>query len=152
MADINYDQQASDASHSKRANFVDVYLGQRVRLRRLVLGLSQEKLGELLKITFQQVQKYERGTNRISASRLYFMARELGVPVGYFYEGLEQEGSAATPGFAEAQSLESTLFKFIATREGVALIREFERITDPAKRRAVLDIIRAMAGESPAQT
>src|SRR5436189_681918 len=82
---------------SRRANPVDVHVGSRVRLRRMMLGMSQEKLGESLGITFQQIQKYEKGTNRIGASRLQHIARVLTMPVSYFFEGAPGMAAALMP-------------------------------------------------------
>src|SRR5271155_2142489 len=86
----------------KQANPIDAQVGNRVRLRRMLVGMSQEKLGEFLGLTFQQVQKYEKGVNRIGAGRLYQVAQILSVPVGYFYEGII-EHMPAGPGVAESQ-------------------------------------------------
>ena len=79
----------------KQANPVDGQVGNRVRLRRMLIGMSQERLGELLGLTFQQVQKYEKGVNRIGAGRLYQVAQILGVPINYFYEGVTQQSAEA---------------------------------------------------------
>ena len=137
-----------DAPGSKKANAVDAQIGNRVRLRRMLVGMSQEKLGELLKVTFQQIQKYERGTNRISASRLFHVSKVLGVKIDYFFDALQfAEESATIPGFAESSSGEGEMLVFLATREGIELNRAFQRIADPAKRRAVVELVRTMAGE-----
>lgn len=130
---------------SRRANPVDVHVGGRVRLQRMLLGVSQEKLGEQLGLTFQQVQKYEKGVNRIGASRLFDLARVLGVPIAYFYEGAPgiAQADAATPGMAERPA-DTFMFEFLNTREGLELNRAFARITDPKSRRAVVDLVRAL--------
>lgn len=133
---------------SRRANPIDVHVGSRVRLRRMLLGISQEKLGEQLGLTFQQVQKYEKGVNRIGASRLFDLSRVLSVPIDYFYEeapGLAS-GAAAAPGMAERPS-DTFMFEFLNTREGLELNRAFARITDPKTRRAVVDLVRSLGGE-----
>lgn len=136
------------APNSKRANAVDAQIGSRVRVRRMLIGMSQEKLGELLKVTFQQIQKYERGANRVSASRLFHIAKVLGVPVGYFYDKLNvAEDDYALSGFAETSNDETSMMEFLNTREGIELNRAFQRIVDPAKRRAVVELVRTMAGE-----
>jgi len=118
---------------------VDIHVGGRVRMRRTVLGLSQERLGEAIGLTFQQVQKYERGTNRIGASRLYELSLVLNVPVGFFYEeyGARQDGgmSEAPAGYAAA-----TL-----QRDALELMGVFQRITDPDMRRRVLDLAKSIA-------
>jgi len=133
---------------SRRANPVDVHVGSRVRLRRMLLGMSQEKLGEHLGLTFQQVQKYEKGINRIGASRLFDLSQVLGVPVQFFYEELAVAGSNA--GFAERPA-ESYAVEFLGSREGLELNKAFARITDPKVRRSIVDLVRAFAGEAAAR-
>lgn len=128
----------------RSANPVDVHVGARVRLRRLMLRMSQDKLGENLGVTFQQVQKYERGTNRVSASRLWGMADVLDVPVQYFFEGLALESGAG--GFGENDQT-PLVYDFINSPDGVQLAAAFSRITDPKVRRQVLQLVRALAGE-----
>lgn len=133
-----------------RPSPIDVHVGSRIRLRRTLLGMSQEKLGEALGLTFQQVQKYERGVNRVGASRLFDLARVLDVPIGFFFDDLPGEaGSGARRlmnGFAEAQDgfQDDTLHR----RETLELVRAYYRITDPSVRKRVFDLIRAM---SPAE-
>ena len=147
IAEHEIPPQDAESPNSKRANAVDGYIGNRVRIRRMLLGMSQERLGELLKVTFQQVQKYERGTNRVSASRLFQLAKVLGVPIDYFYEALVERAGHDNPGFAEPSDDEASLQEFLLTREGIELNRAFQRIIDPSKRRAVVDLVRSMAGE-----
>ncbi len=122
---------------SRRANPIDVHVGSRVRLRRMLLGISQEKLGERLGLTFQQVQKYEKGVNRIGASRLFDLARVLGVSIEYFYEDAPSLTGgvmdAVTPGMAERPS-DGYMFEFLNTREGLELNRLSPR--SPIPRRA----------------
>jgi transcriptional regulator with XRE-family HTH domain len=131
----------------KSPNPVDKHVGSRIRTRRLLVGLSQEKLGEALGITFQQIQKYEKGTNRISASRLQQAARVLGVPVEYFYEGGPQlEGPQS--GFAEGAAADY-VSDFLMTNEGIQLMKAFMRIRDASVRRRVIDLIDAL-GEKTA--
>ena len=117
---------------------IDKHIGQRVRMRRALIGMSQERLGELLGITFQQVQKYEKGTNRISASRLHDVARVLGVEVPFFFqgsgEGASGKGEAASP-----------INDFLSDREGIELAKAFIAITDPGVRRAIVELARATA-------
>lgn len=125
----------------KAANHVDRYVGTRVRVRRLLLGLSQEKLGEALGLTFQQVQKYEKGTNRIGASRLQQIAQFLKVDIGYFFEGLS--GDKRSSGFAEEGT--SYLMDFLSTSDGLQLNRAFARIKDPRVKRRLLALINALA-------
>jgi transcriptional regulator with XRE-family HTH domain len=128
---------------------LDTHVGQKLRQRRLMLGLTQEKLGGLLGLTFQQVQKYERGQNRVSASRLYEIARALRVPVAYFFE--DAPPLAAIPGMAyqKQEPLEENpeASNDYNSRETAELLRAYFRIEDPKKRKRVLDLIRAMGDE-----
>lgn len=134
----------------KNPNPVDVHVGSRVRMRRMLVGMSQERLGEQLGLTFQQVQKYEKGSNRISASRLYQMGRILGVPVQYFFEDLPTEHSGLQPyGFAENAS-EPVIMDFLTSSEGLQLNKAFTQIKDPVVRRKVVELVRTLAGETTA--
>jgi transcriptional regulator with XRE-family HTH domain len=149
--DISIEEDSGDGipRGSRRANPLDVHVGSRVRLRRMLLGMSQEKLGEHLGLTFQQVQKYEKGVNRIGASRLFDLAKVLGVPVQFFYDEAPsgaQGSGAAVAGFAE-QPDESYVVEFLGTREGLELNKAFARISDPKVRRSIVDLVRALAGE-----
>ena len=134
----------------KIPNPIDRHVGSRVRMRRVLVGMSQEKLGEALALTFQQVQKYEKGTNRIGASRLQQISRILGVPVEYFFEGAPQAPDRAqTNGFGEANDT-TYVADFLATNEGVQLNKAFVRIKDPKLRRKVVELVSAMAGDEMA--
>lgn len=115
----------------------------------MLLGMSQEKLGEHLGLTFQQVQKYEKGVNRIGASRLFDLAQVLGVPVQFFYDEAPQAVTdlELAPGFAEPPA-ESYVVEFLSTREGLDLNKSFVRITDPRVRRSVVELVRSLAGEA----
>ncbi len=131
----------------KEPNPIDVHVGSRVRLRRLLVGMSQEKLGEQLGLTFQQVQKYEKGTNRIGASRLYEVSRILNVPVQYFYEEMADNDAHAPGGeqaFAEGDSAPFVM-DFVSSSEGLQLNRAFVEIRDPAVRRGIVDMLKALA-------
>ena len=128
----------------KTPNPIDRHVGSRVRMRRMLIGMSQEKLGEALGLTFQQVQKYEKGTNRIGASRLHRIASVLGVPVEFFYEGAPHS-SAHQGGFAEASS-SSYVSDFLSTGEGVQLVKAFLAIKDAKVRRKIVELITALAG------
>ncbi len=131
---------------NKNPNPIDVHVGNRVRMRRMLIGMSQERLGKELGLTFQQVQKYEKGTNRISASRLYRIAQILGVPVQYFFEDLPTSVAAPVQeGFAEARTEQSMIMDFLNSSEGLQLNRHFAAIKDPAVRRAVVDLVRSLA-------
>lgn len=129
---------------AKVPNPIDKHVGSRVRMRRMLLGMSQERLGEALKITFQQVQKYEKGTNRISASRLQQIANVLGVTISFFYEGAPVEAEAG--GFAEG-SLPPYVADFIGSADGLQLMRSFMRIKDPRVRRTIVNHVKALAGD-----
>ena len=131
---------------SRKPNPMDAHVGTRVRLRRMLLGMSQEKLGEHLGLTFQQIQKYEKGINRIGASRLFDLSQVLGVPVQFFYEELAVGGPGGAAGFAERPA-ESYAVEFLGSREGLELNKAFARITDPRVRRSIVDLVRAFAGE-----
>lgn len=127
---------------NRSANPVDVHVGARIRLRRLWLRMSQDHLGEKLGVTFQQVQKYERGANRVGASRLWGMSEALEVPIEYFFEGL----SDVAPGMAEGDQT-PMVYDFINSPDGVQLAAAYSRITDPRVRRQVLQLVRVLAGD-----
>lgn len=124
-------------------NPIDAHVGARVRLRRMLVGMSQERLGELLGVTFQQIQKYEKGANRIGASRLFEVSGVLEVPVTFFFEGL-QTGAPSSPGMAEASG-EPFVLDFVSSSEGLALNRAFAKIQNPRMRRRVLELVRELA-------
>ena len=134
---------------SRRANPMDVHVGSRVRLRRMLLGMSQEKLGEHLGLTFQQVQKYEKGVNRVGASRLFDLAKVLGVPVQFFYDEapVGMQGAPLAIGFQDGPS-ESYVVEFLGSREGLELNKAFARISDSRVRRSIVELVRSLAGES----
>lgn len=132
-----------------RPSPVDVHVGARIRLRRTLLGMSQERLGDALGLTFQQVQKYERGANRVGASRLFDLSRILDVPINFFYDNMTDAtsagGAASRPatGFAEQQEgfgTDDTLSK----RETLELVRAYYRITDPNIRKRMFDLMKSM--------
>ena len=133
---------------TKAPNPVDKYVGSRVRMRRIMLGMSQEKLGEALGLTFQQVQKYEKGTNRVGASRIQQIAEILQVPVSFLFEG-GPTGLAKADGSSEAAS-PSYVSDFLATTEGLSLTRAFTRISDAKLRRSIVDLVEHIAAhENP---
>ena len=128
-----------------KPNPIDVHVGSRVRLRRNMLGLSQEKLGEAIGLTFQQVQKYERGANRIGASRLHDLSRVLDVPVSFFFDDMDPVRAPAIPaGFAEpaAEAFDADPLR---RRETIELVGAYYRIDDPALRRRLFELARALA-------
>ena len=128
----------------KKPNPVDIHVGSRVRLRRMLLGMSQERLGDGMGLTFQQVQKYEKGVNRIGASRLFHISKILDVPVQFFFEEAPFAGDTSTaPGMAEAES-EGFILEFLNSREGLELNRAFVKIGDGKVRKSVVDLVRAL--------
>ena len=135
---------------SGKPNPIDVHVGARVRLRRTLLGMSQEKLGEALGLTFQQVQKYERGANRVGASRLFDLARILDVPVGFFFDDMNDQVAAASPARIAgiAAEPEAAGLDVMAKRETLELTRAYYRIADPQVRRRVYDLAQALGGEA----
>src|SRR4051794_973551 len=127
---------------TKAPNPVDKHVGSRVRMRRVMLGMSQEKLGDALGLTFQQVQKYEKGTNRIGASRLHHIANILHVRPEFFYDGApgqsQPDGKAVAPDFVS---------EFLATSDGLALSKAFMQIKVVKLRRCIVELVKEMAGE-----
>jgi transcriptional regulator with XRE-family HTH domain len=123
----------------KPPNPIDIHVGGRVRMRRLMLGLSQTKLADSLKLTFQQVQKYEKGTNRIGASRLHHIAHVLQVPVAFFFEGAPSlSASSQGPG---ASNSPAYVYEFLATSDGLTLSESFMHIKDAKLRRCIVDLV-----------
>lgn len=134
--------------NKKKPNPVDIHVGSRVRLRRTMLGMSQEKLGESLGITFQQIQKYEKGSNRIGASRLQRISEVLTVPVSFFFEdlvGSAQGGLQEPPG-------SDYVVDFLSTSEGLQLNRAFVKIGDAKVRRRIIDLVRSLGDASDADS
>lgn len=125
-------------------NPTDIHVGRRMRLRRMLLGMSQEKLATAVGLTFQQVQKYERGVNRVGASRLYDLGKALSVPVAYFFEDM---GGSEEPwmvtGLAEDQADYNS--GSVVKREGLDLLRTYNSITDPDVRRQVIQLVKSIA-------
>ena len=140
-------QRRPGRPRADKPNPIDVQVGSRVRLRRNMLGLSQEKLGEAIGLTFQQVQKYERGANRIGASRLHELSRVLDVPVSFFFDDMDPVRAPAIPGgFAEppAEAFESDPLR---KRETVELIEAYFAIEDAAVRRRLFELAKTLAAE-----
>lgn len=136
---------------SERPNPVDIHVGGRVRLRRTMLGMSQEKLGEAIGLTFQQVQKYERGTNRIGSSRLFELSKVLDVPIPFFFDEMPPEvaGKArrTRPGLAEAAG-PAYETETLARRETLELMRNYYRVGDPSVRKRIFDLVKSLAKAS----
>jgi transcriptional regulator with XRE-family HTH domain len=129
----------------KVPNPIDKHVGSRVRMRRMMLGMSQEKLGDSLGLTFQQVQKYETGTNRIGASRLQQISLILQVPVSFFFEGAPPP-PGRPQGMGEAPS-PAYVTDFLASSDGLSLVRAFVRIENPKLRRRIVELVQEMGGE-----
>ena len=127
----------------KQANPIDIQVGNRVRIRRMLIGMSQERLGDLLGLTFQQVQKYEKGVNRIGAGRLFEVSRILNVPVDFFYEGVAAQGA---PGMSEPEGAPPVM-EFVSSGEGLQLSIAFMKIKDAKVRKRVLDLVKSLAEE-----
>jgi len=138
-----------------RPSPIDIHVGSRIRLRRTLLGMSQERLGDALGLTFQQVQKYERGVNRVGASRLFDISRVLDVPISYFFEDMPEgmsEGPVSGPrgrmyGFAEPhqEPFNAGVDDQLTKRETLELVRAYYRITDPAMRKRMFDLMKSLA-------
>ena len=130
-----------------RPNPVDVHVGSRVRLRRTLLGMSQERLGEAIGLTFQQVQKYERGANRIGSSRLYDLSRVLDVPVGFFFDDMSEEVAARSPAQIQGMAEEQDDYEPdpMAKRETLELVRAYYKIVDPSVRKRLFEMTKALA-------
>ena len=126
---------------------VDVYVGSRVRLRRMVIGMSQEKLGEKLGLTFQQVQKYEKGTNRIGASRLWQISSILGVSIEFFFDDAPIDSEPPRDTVAGSDAVTTALIEFLQSRDGLELNRAFVRVTDPKVRRRMVELVKSLADD-----
>ena len=130
----------------KTPNPIDKHVGSRVRMRRMMLSMSQEKLGDALGLTFQQVQKYEKGTNRIGASRLQQISNILQVPVSFFFEGAPHLPGHHASGMGEAPS-PAYVSDFLATSDGLSLTKSFMKIKNGKLRRRIVDLVEQIAGE-----
>lgn len=130
----------------KSPNPIDIHVGSRVRLRRMMLGMSQEKLGEHLGITFQQIQKYEKGTNRVGASRLQHIATVLKVPISFFFEDAPGTPEEAAKGFAEGKPA-GYVVDFLSSSEGLSLNKAFVQIKDAKVRKRIVDLVKALADD-----
>jgi transcriptional regulator with XRE-family HTH domain len=136
---------------SEKPNPIDVHVGRRLRLRRTLMGMSQERLGQLLGLTFQQIQKYERGVNRIGSSRLYELGQILDVPISFFFDDMAEDGRAPdllAPGLAEDPAefgFEGARELQLDKRETLELVRAYNRIPDPAVRKRLFELAKALA-------
>jgi len=129
----------------KAPNPIDKHVGSRVRMRRMMLGMSQEKLGDALGLTFQQVQKYEKGTNRIGASRLQQISQILQVPVAFFFEGAPNIPLGTRSDHLQEAPSPAYVSDFLATSDGLALTKAFTRISDSKLRRRIVDLVEQIA-------
>jgi transcriptional regulator with XRE-family HTH domain len=136
---------------SDKPNPIDVHVGRRLRLRRTLMGMSQERLGQLLGLTFQQIQKYERGVNRIGSSRLYELGQILDVPISFFFDDMAEDSRAPdllAPGLAEDPAefgFEGARELQLDKRETLELVRAYNRIPDPAVRKRLFELAKALA-------
>ncbi len=132
----------------KSPNSTDKHVGSRVRMRRMMLEMSQTELGNDIGLTFQQVQKYEKGTNRIGAGRLHEIARILQVPISFFFEGSPREPGAPAGAHSEADGppLPSYVTDFLATSDGLALTKAFMQIKDANLRRRIVSLVQEITG------
>jgi len=143
------DDSGERIEREHRPSPIDVHVGSRVRLRRTLLGLSQEKLGDALGLTFQQVQKYERGVNRIGASRLFDLSRVLDVPIGFFFDDMPDAmggtaNMAARRSYGVADQQDGFDDETLHRRETLELVRAYYRINDPAVRKRVFELIKSL--------
>jgi transcriptional regulator with XRE-family HTH domain len=129
----------------KSPDLIDRHVGSRVRMQRMLMKMSQEKLGEALGLTFQQVQKYEKGLNRIGASRLQQISTTLNVPLSFFFEGAPTGAAVEAPSGFEEDSQSQYVVDFMSTAEGLHLNRSFARIRNPRVRRRLVELVAALA-------
>jgi transcriptional regulator with XRE-family HTH domain len=132
-------------SGKKTPNIIDAHVSNRIRMRRMMAGISQEKLGESLGITFQQVQKYEKGTNRIGAGRLFQIAHVLNVPVSFFYDDAPDVDLEKATGFAESTGQVAYMSDFLSKGDGLELYKAFLSIESPKVRKKFVELAKAMA-------
>jgi transcriptional regulator with XRE-family HTH domain len=142
-------EQVIGSDRESRPSPIDVHVGSRIRLRRTLLGMSQERLGESLGLTFQQVQKYERGVNRVGASRLFDLSRVLDVPISFFFDDMPDSLAANFGGVTSrrsggGESQDPFGDDTLSRRETLELVRAYYRITDPSIRKRVFDLIKSM--------
>jgi transcriptional regulator with XRE-family HTH domain len=144
------EEPEADEKGTRRPNPIDIHVGSRVRFRRMLLGMSQEKLAERLGLTFQQIQKYEKGINRIGASRLFDLAQVLGVSVQFFYEEAPGGDGHGLEPIVDDKSDENSIVEFLRSRDGLELNKAFVRISDAKARRAIVELVRSLANDDSA--
>jgi transcriptional regulator with XRE-family HTH domain len=147
-------EQSTGTDRESRPSPIDVHVGSRIRLRRTLLGMSQERLGESLGLTFQQVQKYERGVNRVGASRLFDLSRVLDVPISFFFDDMPDSLSANFGGLPSrrggaTESQDPFGDDTLSRRETLELVRAYYRITDVSVRKRVFELIKSMGPAEP---
>ena len=130
-------------SNERSSTAIDAYVGRRLKQRREELGLSQEKLADFLGISFQQVQKYERGFNRVGASRLFQIGEALGVPTAFFFEGVEPSGRGGLAENDGPQPLQ--VAELLAAPGAMELLTEYATVTSPAQRKKIVELVRVLA-------
>lgn len=133
---------------SKSASSIDAHVGSRVRLRRMLLNMSQEKLAEQLSLTFQQVQKYEKGSNRISAGRLLSIAKILSVPIQFFYDDMPRQDKDYGAVLGMNEESEEFVMDFVNSSEGLQLNQAFNRIKDLETRKRIVELVKTLAETS----
>jgi transcriptional regulator with XRE-family HTH domain len=134
---------------AENRNPVDAHVGARLRLRRTLMGLSQEKLGDAVELTFQQIQKYEKGANRIGASRLFQFSRILEVPPSFFFDDMPEQLAGALKESKETTEGESTQHDPLGKRETLELVRAYYKISEPSVRKRLFELVKAVAGPAP---
>ncbi len=154
MAQAKAENRRDDPNYQiTNNNPIDVHVGRRVRLRRTLLGMSQEQLGDALNITFQQVQKYERGSNRISASRLWDIGQILDVPVSFFFDDMSDDTAAHSPRRMKAGGVkdeyEENPTDPMARRETLELVRAYYSIKNPNLRKRITEMVKSVATAIP---
>ncbi len=148
MSELTSLQAEPPEPNTRSAQAIDVHVGLRVKLRRVHLGMSQEALGEKLGLTFQQVQKYEKAVNRISASRLYQISEVLGVPVQFFFDDLPDQTGDGASAATLVEPVECAIVEFLHSRQAMELHKAFASISDPDVRSSLVAHTRALAQHS----
>jgi len=134
---------------AEKRNPVDMHVGSRLRLRRTLMGMSQEKLGEAVNLTFQQIQKYEKGANRVGASRLYQFSRILEVPPSFFFDDMPMELAGTAPPSTVDTESDALRHDPLSKRETLELVRAYYKISDPAVRKRLFELVKSVAGPAP---
>ena len=128
-----------------RVNHIDQHVGKKLKSRRLMLGMSQQELGEAVDVSIQQIQKYEKATNRVSSGKLYGLSRLLKVPVAYFFDGLDASNSNAMAEEQDLYQLTDATYNEVSEREVLSLVRAFHGVEEPKIRRKIVDLVRSLS-------